>query len=92
MTHSKLIIILMKSKPSIDVGKWKYEKSDALPDYGLMVSERAKKYGISIDLPAIVDPGSDTLVLQYDVRFQQGLECGGAYLKFLLPQVHFHDL
>lgn len=68
-------------------GKWKHEKSEGHDDYGLLVSEKAKKYGIATDLPEKVDPKDGALVLQYDLRLQNGLECGGAYLKFLQPQV-----
>jgi hypothetical protein len=71
-------------------GKWKYEKSEGHEDYGLLVSQPAKKYGIAVDLPAEVNPTDNTVVLQYDLRLQKGLECGGAYLKYLLPQVGWH--
>ncbi|XP_024392874.1 calnexin homolog 1 [Physcomitrium patens] len=67
-------------------GTWKHAKSDGHDDYGLLVSEKAKKYGIAVDLPEKVDPKDGSLVLQYDLRLQNGLECGGAYLKFLQPQ------
>ncbi|CAK9222672.1 unnamed protein product [Sphagnum troendelagicum] len=67
-------------------GKWKYEKSEGHEDYGLLVSQPAKKYGIAVDLPEEVNPTDNTVVLQYDLRLQKGLECGGAYLKYLLPQ------
>jgi calnexin len=71
-------------------GKWKYEKSEGHEDYGLLVSQPAKKYGIAVDLPEEVNPTDNTVVLQYDLRLQKGLECGGAYLKYLLPQVGWH--
>ncbi len=71
-------------------GKWKYEKSEGHEDYGLLVSQPAKKYGIAVDLPEEVNPTDNTVVLQYDLRLQKGLECGGAYLKYLLPQVGCH--
>ncbi|CAI7756916.1 unnamed protein product [Closterium sp. NIES-54] len=67
-------------------GKWKWAAGEASGDYGLLVTEKAKKYGIAAELPEPVDPKKDTLVLQYDVRLQNNLECGGAYLKFLMPQ------
>lgn len=53
----------------------------------MLVSQPAKKYGIAVDLPEKVDPKDGAVVLQYDLRLQNGLECGGAYLKFLQPQV-----
>ncbi|KAJ7517333.1 hypothetical protein O6H91_21G019300 [Diphasiastrum complanatum] len=67
-------------------GVWKHEKSEGHDDHGLLVSEPARKYGIAVDLPVTVDPKDGTVVLQYDLRLQKGLECGGGYLKFLLPQ------
>ncbi|KAG0619161.1 hypothetical protein M758_4G121400 [Ceratodon purpureus] len=67
-------------------GTWKHAKSEGHEDYGLLVSEKAKKYGIAVDLPEKVDPKDGAVVLQYDLRLQNGLECGGAYLKFLQPQ------
>jgi hypothetical protein len=38
-------------------------------------------------LPEAVDLTQGPVVLQYDVRLQKGYDCGGAYLKFLMPQV-----
>eukprot|EP00245_Coleochaete_scutata_P006788 TRINITY_DN21574_c0_g1_i1.p1 TRINITY_DN21574_c0_g1~~TRINITY_DN21574_c0_g1_i1.p1 ORF type:complete len:552 (+),score=167.01 TRINITY_DN21574_c0_g1_i1:99-1754(+) len=70
-------------------GLFKHEKSDGHDDFGLLVSEPAKKYGIAWELPEVVDAlalKDKPLVLQYELRLQKGLECGGAYLKFLAPQ------
>ncbi|KAL3689544.1 hypothetical protein R1sor_015853 [Riccia sorocarpa] len=74
------------SESSDYLGKWKHEKSEGHDDYGLLVSEKARKYGIAVDLPKTVDFKDGAVVLQYDLRLQSGLECGGAYLKYLLPQ------
>ena len=38
------------------------------------------------ELDEAVDLKDRTIVLQYEVRLQNGLECGGAYLKYLRPQ------
>nr|ACN41018.1 unknown [Picea sitchensis] len=67
-------------------GVWKHEKSEGHEDYGLLVSEVAKKYAIVRELPETIDPKDGLVVLQYEVRLQNGLECGGAYLKYLRPQ------
>lgn len=67
-------------------GVWKHEKSEGHENSGLLISEKARKYGIAADLPEIVEFKDEPVVLQYDLRLQNGLECGGAYLKFLLPQ------
>ena len=51
-------------------------------DAGLFVDTAARFYGVSSLLASPFDP-SDGLVLQYEATLQDGLECGGAYLKFL---------
>ena len=40
-------------------------------------------------LDAPVDPSSEPLVLQFDVKFNEGLSCGGAYMKFLTQKEGF---
>ncbi|ONI29729.1 hypothetical protein PRUPE_1G211400 [Prunus persica] len=67
-------------------GVWKLSKSEGHDDYGLLVSEKARKYAVVKDLGKAVSLKYGTIVLQFEVRFQNGLECGGAYLKYLRPQ------
>jgi len=67
-------------------GVWKHEKSDGHEDHGLLVSEKARKYAIVKVLDKPVSLKDGTIVLQYEVRLQNGLECGGAYIKYLRPQ------
>jgi len=57
-------------------------KADGTEDDGLYVPEAAKHYGVSAPLATPFDP-KDGLTLQYEATLQDGLECGGAYLKFL---------
>uniref|UniRef100_A0A1D1Z8F9 Calnexin 1 n=1 Tax=Anthurium amnicola TaxID=1678845 RepID=A0A1D1Z8F9_9ARAE len=67
-------------------GIWKHSQSEGHEDYGLLVSEKARKYGIVKELDQPVSLKDETVVLQYETRLQNGLECGGAYLKYLRPQ------
>ncbi|KAM7273013.1 hypothetical protein ACFE04_027677 [Oxalis oulophora] len=67
-------------------GVWKHSKSEGHDDYGLLVSEKARKYGIVKEVGEPVDLKEGTTVLQFETRLQNGLECGGAYLKYLRPQ------
>ncbi|KAI8529308.1 hypothetical protein RHMOL_Rhmol12G0215300 [Rhododendron molle] len=67
-------------------GVWKHAKSEGHDDHGLLVSEKAKKYAIVKELDEPVKLKDGTIVLQFETRFQNGLECGGAYLKYLRPQ------
>ena len=57
------------------------------------VTEKARHYGIATALPEVTDP-SQGLVLQYDLKFTDGLTCGGAYLKFLTADadIKFEEL
>ncbi|XP_021761281.1 calnexin homolog [Chenopodium quinoa] len=67
-------------------GVWKHEKSEGHEDYGLLVSEKARKYAIVKELEKPVELKGKNVVLQFETRLQNGLECGGAYLKYLRPQ------
>ncbi|KAM7483532.1 hypothetical protein LguiB_008115 [Lonicera macranthoides] len=67
-------------------GVWKHAKSEGHDDYGLLVSEKARKYAIVKKLDEPVNLNDGTVVLQFETRLQNGLECGGAYLKYLRPQ------
>ncbi|KAB2609023.1 calnexin-like protein [Pyrus ussuriensis x Pyrus communis] len=67
-------------------GVWSHSKSEGHEDYGLLVSEKAKKYAIVKELEKPESLNDGTIVLQFETRLQNGLECGGAYLKYLRPQ------
>lgn len=67
-------------------GVWKHEKSEGHDDFGLLVSEKARKYAIVKELEKPAELKGKTVVLQYETRLQNGLECGGAYIKYLRPQ------
>ncbi|XP_028657543.1 calmegin [Erpetoichthys calabaricus] len=67
-------------------GKWAVEtlKENAVPgDKGLVLKSRAKHHAIAsmVKTPFVFD--KDPLVVQYEVNFQDGIDCGGAYMKLL---------
>lgn len=69
-------------------GEWEVEESVSLPairnDKGLVAKSEAAKHGISYKLnDEFFNNVNNTLVLQYEVKFQQSLNCGGAYIKLL---------
>ncbi|PNI26115.1 CANX isoform 9, partial [Pan troglodytes] len=72
-------------------------KESKLPgDKGLVLMSRAKHHAISAKLnkPFLFD--TKPLIVQYEVNFQNGIECGGAYVKLLskTPELNldqFHD-
>jgi calnexin len=63
-------------------------------DTGLLVTAPARHYGISSKFPSVLDPTGKGFVLQYEVRLQNSLTCGGAYLKVLteVPNFNLKDL
>ncbi|CAG2113736.1 unnamed protein product, partial [Medioppia subpectinata] len=52
-------------------------------DSCLIVKSRAKHHAISAKLDKVFKFNAKPLVLQYEVQFRNGQECGGAYLKLL---------
>ncbi|XP_072120215.1 calnexin isoform X2 [Mobula birostris] len=67
-------------------GKWEVEdmKDTKLHgDKGLVLKTRAKHHAIAalLDQPFVFE--DKPLFLQYEVNFQNGIECGGAYIKLL---------
>lgn len=56
-------------------------------DRALIIPEKAKRYGLSAEVTGMDDVAKKDVVLQYEVKLDQGMSCGGAYLK--LPTGHF---
>jgi calreticulin len=76
-----------KWKPSSEMGKWKHTAGEwygDASDKGIQTSIDARFYGISakLDKPYVSSPDKD-LVIQYSVKLEQKLDCGGAYIKLL---------
>jgi calnexin len=68
-------------------GPWRVEQPtgfNGLPgDKGLVATEKARHYAAAAAFSKPWNPAGKELVLQYEVRLQQGQECGGAYLKLV---------
>lgn len=52
-------------------------------DKGLVVKNPAAHHAISAKFSKPIDNKAKDLVVQYEVKLQKGLECGGAYMKLL---------
>jgi calreticulin len=52
-------------------------------DKGVKTSQDAKFYASSAAFPKTFNNEGKTTVLQFLVKFEQGIDCGGGYLKFL---------
>jgi len=71
-------------KPVGEMGEW--VRSDGQwhgGDSALMTGENAKFYGLSAKMNEPVDNEGKDLVIQYTVKHEQKLDCGGAYIKLL---------
>lgn len=55
-------------------------------DTGLVLKSKAAHHAISTVFPEPIDPKGKPLVVQYEVKLQKGLECGGAYIKLLTEE------
>ncbi|KAI0125769.1 putative calcium-binding protein precursor cnx1 [Xylariales sp. AK1849] len=77
------------------VGEWSVEEptvyKGAVGDKGLVVKNAAAHHAISAKFPKKIDNKGKTLVVQYEVKLQNGLECGGAYLKLLRDTKALHQ-
>ncbi|XP_019586365.2 calmegin isoform X4 [Rhinolophus sinicus] len=84
---------------SIYDGRWEIEelKENRAPgDRGLVLKSRAKHHAISTVLAKPFIFADRPLIVQYEVNFQDGIDCGGAYIKLLadtddLNLENFHD-
>ncbi|KAF1969044.1 calnexin-like protein [Bimuria novae-zelandiae CBS 107.79] len=76
------------------VGTWSVEEPSVLKgiegDKGLVLKDKAAHHAISAKFPKAVNNKDNTLVVQYEVKLQNGLECGGAYMKLLQDNAALH--
>mmetsp|Transcript_15715 Transcript_15715/g.23097 ORF Transcript_15715/g.23097 Transcript_15715/m.23097 type:complete len:412 (-) Transcript_15715:46-1281(-) len=77
-------------KSKSEMGKWDWTAGDwyaSEDDKGIKTSQDARFYGISAAMDeAFTNEGKD-LILQYTVKHEQQIDCGGAYIKLLGPDV-----
>jgi len=67
-------------------GQWSVEEPVnpvVLGDRGLVLKSRAKHHAVSAKLNKPFDFSGGSLIVQYEVKFQNGQDCGGAYVKLL---------
>jgi calnexin len=70
-------------------GKWAVEgmiKDGLKGDMGLVLKSKAKHAAIAASLDRPFSFTNKPLIVQYDVTFQNGQECGGAYIKLLTQE------
>ncbi|XP_053556799.1 calmegin [Bombina bombina] len=80
-------------------GRWEVEElkeNKILGDMGLVLKSTARHHAISAKLKKPFVFEDKPLIVQYEVNFQDGIDCGGAYIKLLsetsyLNLEEFHD-
>ncbi|NXP46856.1 CLGN protein, partial [Heliornis fulica] len=80
-------------------GRWEVEelkKNTVSGDRGLVLKSVAKYHAISAMLTKAFVFDNKPLIVQYEVNFQDGIDCGGAYIKLLsssddLDLEYFYD-
>lgn len=73
-------------KSESELGEWKWTAGEwygSAEDKGIQTSEDARFYGISSKLSEPFTNQDKDLVLQFSVKHEQKLDCGGAYIKLL---------
>lgn len=76
----------MDSEIAIYDGRWEIEelKENQVPgDRGLVLKSKAKHHAIAAVLEKPFIFADKPLIVQYEVNFQDGIDCGGAYIKLL---------
>jgi len=61
-------------------GKW---FGDEEKDQGIQTSQDARFYALSADIPKSFSNEGKPLVLQFSVKHEQNIDCGGGYIKLL---------
>ena len=68
------------------VGEWSVEEAEKpviAGDKGLVAKSKAAHHAISAPFSSAINFADKPLVVQYEVKYQKGGNCGGGYLKLL---------
>lgn len=93
--YTKRWVESSKWKPKAEMGKFEHTAGEWYgdkDDKGIQTSEDARFYGISAKMDKTFTSAGKDLVIQYSVKHEQNLDCGGAYIKLLpgdVDQVKF---
>lgn len=72
---------------SKEYGKWAVSAgkffADATGSLGLQTTEDAKFYSISTRLSETLDTSAVPLIVQFSVKHEQSIDCGGGYVKLM---------
>lgn len=83
-------VVPSKWKAAEEIGEWAHTAGEWFgdaADKGIKTSQDARFYGLSAKLAKPFSNEGKDLVLQYVVKHEQRLDCGGAYIKLLGPEL-----
>jgi calreticulin len=82
------------SKHKDDFGEWKLSHGkfygDSKRDKGLQTSQDARFYSIASKFPKFSNKGKP-VVIQFTVKHEQSIDCGGGYVKVMPSNVNLED-
>jgi len=85
----------IQSKQKTDYGKWKLTAgkyyNDAEQDKGLQTSQDARFYAVAKPFTSFSNKGK-TLVIQFTVKHEQNIDCGGGYVKIFPSTVNAEEM
>ncbi|VDN02593.1 unnamed protein product [Thelazia callipaeda] len=85
----------VKSQHKKDFGEWKISHGefygDAVKDRGLKTSEDAKFYSIAAKFEKSFSNKGKSLVIQFSVKHEQDIDCGGGYVKLMASDANLED-
>jgi len=86
----------IQSKHKTDFGQWKLTAGkfygDAEEDKGIQTSEDARFYSVARKFDKTLDTNEGkTLVVQFSVKHEQNIDCGGGYVKVMTDDADLAD-
>lgn len=81
----RLNLVKITWNSSLSPGKW-FSKQNVIST-GIQTSQDAKFYGISAKFEEPFSNEDKTLVIQFQVKHEQNIDCGGGYVKVSPCQV-----
>jgi calreticulin len=78
--------VVSEAKPKSQMGKWVHTAGKwhgDKNDKGIQTGDDARFYGVSAKMTNELNNESKDLILQFTVKHEQKIDCGGAYIKLL---------
>jgi len=79
-------VVSSEWKPTSEMGEWKHTAGKYYEDEndkGIQTGDDARFYGLSADMGSSFNNEGKDLVIQFTVKHEQDIDCGGAYIKLM---------